>query len=308
VPIQPLVHPPHTPPPLHPSQPPFDVLYGRVKAALDGNPTVWQEFVRWTGHFAVNLVVAVLILAVTLWGARWISRIVSRALGRLPGAQPADSTLASFVAALVRWGVISLGLVAVLQQLGVQTTSILAVLGAASLAIGLAVQGALGNVAAGVLILINRPYRVGDWVEINGKVGQVRRLGLFVTQLSDGDNLDIHMPNAKVLGEMIINYSTPANRRMELNVRVDYADDLDKAIGVLLACARGDERILKAPEPWSGVTALGESAVTVTLRAWASLDVYWDARYAMLKRVKEEMQAAGFSVAYPYQVSVERTG
>jgi len=187
----------------------------------------------------------------------------------------------------------------------VQTTSILAVLGAASLAIGLAVQGALGNVAAGVLILIMKPYRVGDWVEINGKIGAVKRLGLFVTELSDSDNLDIHMPNSKVLGEMIINYSTPTNRRMELNFRVDYDADLDRALAVLLDCARTDARILAEPAPWSGVTALGESAVTVTLRAWAVLDVYWDARFDMLKRVKQALQAAGMNWAYPRQVSVE---
>jgi small conductance mechanosensitive channel len=211
-----------------------------------------------------------------------------------------------FVSALVRWVVVALGMVAVLQQLGVQTTSILAVLGAASLALGLAVQGALGNIAAGVMILINRPYRVGDWVEINAKVGRVKRLGLFVTELSDADNLDIHMPNSKVLGEMIINYSTAANRRMELNLRVDYADDLDRAIEVLAECAKSDPRILADPQPWAGVTALGDSAVTVTLRAWSNLDVYWDARYAMLKRVKEELQAAGMRVAYPHQVAVER--
>lgn len=297
-------HPAHAPP--HPSPPPLDWLFSRVRAALDGNPTVWQEFIRWSGHFAVNLAVALIILAATLWCSRWIGRLVRRALGRLPNSQPADTTLQNFVSALVRWAIVALGLVAVLQQLGVQTTSILAVLGAASLALGLALQGALGNVAAGVMILINRPYRVGDWVEINGKVGRVKRLGLFVSELSDADNLDIHMPNSKVLGDMIINYSTAANRRMEINVRVDYADDLDAALGVLLDCARADPRILADPAPWSGVTGLGDSAVTVTLRAWANLDAYWDARYAMLKRVKEALQTAGMQVAYPHQVAVER--
>jgi small conductance mechanosensitive channel len=292
----------HVPP--HPTQPPLDVLFGQVRAALNGNPTIWAEFIRWSGHFAVNLSVALLILIGTVWLSRGVGRLVRRALGRLP-SQPSDTTLQNFVSALVRWAIVALGLVAVLQQLGVQTTSILAVLGAASLAIGLAVHGALGNVAAGVMILINRPYRVGDWVEINGKVGQVRRLGLFVTQLSDGDNLDIHMPNAKVVGEMIVNYSTAANRRMELNIRIDYADSLDEAMKVLLDCAKSDPRILEDPAPWSGVTALGESAVTVTVRAWANLDVYWDARYALLKRVKEALQRAGLRVAYPHQVSIE---
>ena len=299
-----LIHP-HAP--AHPATPPLDALFAQIRAGLNGNPTVWQEFVRWAGHFAVNLLVALLILIVTLWASRWIGRLVQRALGRLPQAQSSDTTLQSFVSSLVRWGIVALGLIAMLQQLGVQTTSILAVLGAASLAIGLAVQGALGNVAAGLLILVMKPYRIGDTVEINAKVGTVKRLGLLVTELSDGDNLDIHMPNSKVLGEMIINYSTAINRRMELNFRVDYADDLDKALEVLIGCAKADSRIMKNPEPWAKVTALGDSAVTVTLRAYALLDVYWDARYDMLKRVKEAMAAAGMKVAYPYQVAVDRS-
>jgi len=299
-----LIHP-HAPPP-HPTAPPLDVLFGQARAALDGNQAVWLEFDRWATHLAVNLAIALVILVVTFWGSRGIERLVRRALGGLPHAQASDSTLETFVSTLVRWSIMTLGLVAVLQQLGVQTTSILAVLGAASLAIGLAVQGALGNIAAGILILIMKPYRIGDTVEINAKIGTVKRLGLFVTELSDGDNLDIHMPNSKVLGEMIINYSTAANRRMELNFRVDYADDLDRALAVLIACAKADPRVLAEPEPWAKVTALGDSAVTVTLRAWALLDTYWDVRFDMLKRVKEALGAAGMKVAYPYQIAVER--
>ena len=187
---------PHAPPP-HPATPPLDWLFGQVRAAVNGNPTVWQEFIRWSGHFGVNLVVAILILIGAIWLSRVVGRVVRRALARAPSG---DATLPNFASSLVRWVILALGLIAVLQQLGVQTTSILAVLGGASLAVGLAVQGALGNVAAGVMILINRPYRVGDWVEINGKVGQVKRLGLFVTQLADGANLDVHMPNSNVLG------------------------------------------------------------------------------------------------------------
>ena len=294
----------HEPP--HPAPPPLDFLFGQVRAGLAGNPTVWQEFIRWSGHLAVNLSLAIIILVVTLWASRGIGRLVRRALGRLPQAQASDTTLQNFVSSLVRWAIVALGLVAVLQQLGVQTTSILAVLGAASLAIGLAVQGALGNIAAGVLILITKPYRVGDTVEINAKIGTVKRLGLFATDLSDPDNLDIHMPNSKVVGEMIINYSTLANRRLEVSVRIDYADDLDRAIGVLIACAKADPRILAEPAPWAKVTALGDSAVTVTLRAWAPLETYWDARFDMLKRIKEALEAAGLNWAYPRQVVVER--
>ena len=168
------------------------------------------------GQLAVSLVIAALILGFTLWASGWAAGLVRRALGQLQRPGAPDATLQGFMASLVRWVIIVVGLMAVLEQLGVRATSILAVLGVASLAIGLALQGALSNVAAGVMILILRPYRVGHVVEINGKVGTVKRLDLFMTELSDPDNLDIFMPNGKVFGDTIINYSSPANRRMEL--------------------------------------------------------------------------------------------
>lgn len=210
------------------------------------------------------------------------------------------------MASLVRWIVIIVGLMAVLEQLGVRATSILAVLGAASLAIGLALQGALSNVAAGVMILILRPYRVGDTVEINGKIGTVRRLDLFMTELSDPDNLDIFMPNGKVFGDTIINYSSPANRRMELHFSVDYNHDFGRATALLLDCARADPRILQRPAPWCKVTALTDSAVTLTLRAWAKLDVYWDARFDLVQRGGEALQAGGLEHPYPHQTAVAK--
>ena len=288
----------------HPT-PPLNGLIEQGQAALSGDPAVWRGFIDWAAHLAVNIVAAAIILAATLFLARWAGRLSRRTLNRLPG-EAADTTLPTFLGSLVRWGIIALGLVAVFQQLGVQTTSILAVVGAASLAIGLALQGALGNVAAGVMILIMRPYRIGDWVEISGKSGLVKRLDLFMTELSDADNLDIFVPNSKVVGEMIVNYSTAKNRRMELAFKVDYADDLDQAIAVLIAAAAADPRILKDPAPWAKVTALGDSAVTVTLRAWANLPDYWDTRFDMIKRGKEALDAAGLSIPYPHQVAVEK--
>ena len=145
-----------------------------------------------------------------------------------------------------------------------------------------------------------------DAVLFSSLKGLVKRLDLFSTELADADNLDIFMPNSKVVGEMIINYSTARNRRMELAFKVDYADDLDQALAVLIATAKADPRVLKDPEPWAKVTALGDSAVTVTLRAWASLPDYWDTRFDTIKRVKEALDAAGLSIPYPHQVMVEK--
>ena len=288
--------------------PPPTIAVARVRLTdlLSGDTELWRHLLNSAGAFAVNLLIAGVILVLTLWASGWAARTVRRTIARLTRSSGADTTLQSFVASLTRWGVIVIGVTAVLQQLGVRETSILAVLGAASLAVGLALQGALSNVAAGVMILILRPYRVGDVVEINGRAGTVKALELFGTLLSDADNLDVFVPNGKVFGDVIINYSTPANRRMELLFRIDYSDDLDQALAMLLDCARADKRVLAKPEPDARVTALGESAVTLALHAWAPVNVYWDVRFEMIRRAKLAMDAAGFVVPYPHQVAVER--
>ncbi len=275
-----------------------------VQAAIDGHPRLLERMMNGFGEFATNLAIAALIAIVTVWISGWVAGLTKRALGRL-ARSGGDSVLQSFVPSSVRWAILIFGLIAVLEQLGVKTTSILAMIGAASLAIGLALQGSLSNVAASVMILILRPYRIGDFVEINGKIGTVRGLDLFGTRLADPDNLEIFMPNSKVFGEMIINYSSPSNRRMELNFRLDYDDDVDQALAALKDCIAADERILAKPEPWAGITALGESAVTVTLRAWAPVGAYWDVRFAMLRRVKDRFKAEGFKVPYPRQVNAD---
>ena len=291
--------------PSPPGPPPLQLAARRLFQIADGNTHILHTFIASTGQLAVNLVIAALIMIAAYWGSRWMAGLVRRGVRRLQ-SKSSDRTLETFAASLARWTVIVIGLVAILEQLGVRETSILAVLGAASLAIGLALQGALGNVAAGVMLLILRLYRVGDVVEINGRAGTVKALDLFGTLLSDADNLDVFVPNGKVFGDVIINYSTPANRRMELTFRIDYGDDLDKALAVLLDCAKADKRVLAKPPPDARVTVLGESAVTLALHAWAPVNVYWDVRFEMIRRAKLAMDAAGFVVPYPHQVSVER--
>jgi len=285
---------------------PLDVLRSEVRAALSGDPAAWRQTLDAAGALAVNLAVAGVILVLTLWLSGWIARAMRRALERLQRPSAPDATLQGFLSSLARWLVLIVGAIAVLQELGVQTTSILALLGAGSLAIGLAMQGALANVAAGVMLLVLRPYRVGDVVEINGRIGTVKRLDLFMTELTDPDNLAIFMPNGKVFGEMIVNYTTPKSRRMELHFNVDYQDDADRALALLIDCAKADRRVLADPAPWSAVTALEPSSVRVTLRAWAPTAVFWDVRFDMIKTIKQTLEANGFSFAYPHQVTVEK--
>lgn len=275
--------------------------------ALSGDPVMMRSLAATLGSFSMRLLVAGLILAVTLWLAKRLGGVAERALTRLPHHhQPADSTLATFVSTLVKYLVVAVGLVAVLQQLGVQATSVLAVLGAASLAVGLALQGTLSNVAAGVMILLLRPYRAGDRVELNGRQGTVVGMDLFNTKLLDYDGLTLYMPNGKVFGDLIVNISQSGRRRIDLTFGVDYEDDLDLALDTLLKVAAGDPRVLADPAPWAKVTATADSAVNVTLRCWASTNVWMDTKFDLTKQVKETFDAVGLSIPYPHQVELSR--
>ncbi|MGI8840245.1 MAG: mechanosensitive ion channel family protein [Caulobacteraceae bacterium] len=278
-----------------------DSLHG---LAFGGAPA-WQHLVDGAVHLAANLLLAAAIFVFTLWAARWASRLAVEAAARMTRRHAPDATLQTFIGSVVRYGVMIVGVIAVLQQLGGRTTSVIAVLGAASLAVGLALQGGLSNVAAGVMILILRPYRIGDRVEITGRVGRVRGLDLFVTRLTDLDNRLVFIPNSKAFGEIIVNFSMHETIRIVMDFGIDYDDDVDLALDLLLQCARENARIAADPAPWAKLTALGDSTVTVTLRAWTDPATYVDTRFDLIKAVKARFEAEGLTFAYPHQVTVE---
>lgn len=286
---------------------PITPFFNMVTMAMSGDPVMLRALAASIMAFCVRLLVAGLILAVTLWLARRLAALADRALRRLPhhGHAP-DYTLALFVSALVKYLVIAVGLIAVLQQLGVQATSVIAVLGAASLAIGLALQGTLTNVAAGVMILLLRPYRTGDRVELSGKQGRIAGTDLFNTRLAGYDGLTLYLPNGKVFGDMIVNFSQSGRRRIELTFGVDYEDDLDLALATLIELARAEPRVLADPPPWAKVTATADSSVQVTLRCWTSPEDWSDTGFDLTKQVKETFEARGLSFPYPHQVTIER--
>jgi small conductance mechanosensitive channel len=288
-----------------PTDPTLPPLIAQARQLAGGDNELLRHAADAAGGLAVNLAVAAVILLGTLWAARWLAALTAQGIGRAH-RRPVDTTLQSFAASLVRYVVIVVGLVAVLQNLGVKTTSVIAVLGAASLAIGLALQGALANVAAGVMLLILRPYRVGDAVELHGKSGTVKGLDLFTTRLSSGDNLSVFVPNAKAFGEIIVNMSSPVARRAQLDFTIDYEDDVDRALAVLRACAKADPRVTPKPEPWTKMTALAASGVTVSLRAWIAPKDFEDTLYDLMKAAKDGLEAEGFSFPYPHQVAVEQ--
>ena len=252
------------------------------------------------GDFAVDLVVAALTLALTLWVSRWSAHAVRRALERFSKTRD-DRTLQTFGASAVRVAVLIVGGIAVLTRLGVATTSIIAILGAASLAIGLALQGALGNVAAGVMLLVLRPYKVGDLVEIGGRQGTVRSLRLFTTDIDTLDNVRIVAPNGKVFGDMIVNYTAHPERRIDLVVSVDLEDDVEAAMRVLLDVARANPRVLPTPEPAAEMTDFADGRAKLALHAWAEAASYGAVRTELLVGTQRALAQAGVRPAYPRQ-------
>ena len=271
--------------------------------ALTGKHVALAKLTDVAGDFATNMAMSLLILVVTLWLATWASRLVKAAFHRLPHR---DDTLGGFVSSLVKYALVTMGGIAILNRLGFQTTSIITVLGAASLAVGLALQGALTNVAAGVMVLMFRPYRVGDYVTIAGKSGTVKRLDLVNTELADPDGLKVVVPNGKGFGDVMINYTDVPRRRIQIKVGIDYEDSIEQAIGIVLALAKDEKRVLDDPLPWCMVTDLADSAVIIELRAWTDGKDYWTTYYGMLRAIKEAFDAAGISIPYPIQMAVDR--
>ena len=285
---------------------PVSPFFDMVGMAVSGDPVMLRNLAATLGAFSVRILVAGLIFALTLWAANRLARLAEAGVERINRHHPADKTLGGYVSAMVKYLVIAIGLIVVLQQVGVQATSVIAVLGAASLAVGLALQGTLSNVAAGVMLLLQRPYKIGDKVELNGRQGMVTSMDLFNTRLLDYDGLTLYLPNGKVFGDMIVNITRAGRRRIELTFGVDYEDDLDVALETLLALASADRRVLSDPKPWAKVTALADSSVSVTLRCWTGPDDWINTKFDLVNAIKESLEAKGLSFPYPHQVAIER--
>ena len=277
------------------------VAAGEQRLTVDA--TILAKAMDMLGDFAINLTVAAIIFALTLVAARWASGAARKLLGRTKAVRR-DPTVLAFMVQIVRVVVIIIGMIAVLQRLGVQTTSIIAVLGAASLAVGLALQGTLSNVAAGVMLLVLRPYRVGEVIDVGGASGTVQKLDLFTTQLTNANNHKIVIPNSKVLSDVIINLTGQRTRRIEIKFTVGYGENLKEARDVLFAVARVHDKVLQEPEPWTGVTGLLDSAVQITLHAWVKVEDWWQSQADLMQGGKEALDAAGIEIPFPHQVEI----
>ncbi len=241
-----------------------------------------------------------LILAiVTLFVGLWIIGILSRGLEAAFERSGLEETLRKFLRSLTNIGLKALLLISVAAMIGIETTSFIAVLGAAGLAVGLALQGSLANFAGGVLILIFRPYKVGDFIDAAGHMGTVRGIEIFSTVLTTGDNKTIIIPNGAISNSPIINFSKQATRRVDIVFGVGYDDDLKKAKEVLTSLIQADERIHADPEPLIVVSNLGDSSVDITTRSWVNSADYWGVYFDLVENAKLAFDENGISIPYP---------
>lgn len=210
-----------------------------------------------------------------------------------------DMTLQRFFSSMVRYAILALVIIAVLAQFGVQTASVIALLGALGFAVGLALQGTLSHFAAGVMILLFRPFRIGDYVEVAGHSGTVKDLKLFTTELATPDNVQIIIPNGAVWGSSVVNYSFHAQRRVDFNIGIAYSDDIGRALDIVERVIGSDRRILREPAHQVVVGELADSSVNLIIRVWVEAGDYWNVKFDFTRQFKEAFDQGGISIPFP---------
>jgi len=263
-----------------------------------------QENLPLYVDMGVRVFSAALIMIAGWIMGNWASR-------RIQSFKRIDETLGSFLGGLAKYAVIAVAIITVLGQFGVETASLLAVLGGAALAIGLALQGTLSNVAAGTMMLILRPFKVGDYITFAGTGGTVKSLGLFGTELATPDNVYIFAPNSQIWGNDIFNYSRNLHRRQDILVSISYDDDIGKAIKVVQKVLEGEERILQDLEdkqPAVLTNQMGDFSINMIARFWSLSSDYWNLRWDLTKQIKEALDKEGITIPFPTQIEIQRPG
>jgi len=274
----------------------------KAASGLDWNSII--EFLKDNGidsqtvvAFGKNIVIALLIFYV----GRMAVGLAVRALRKLMQRQEVDKTLETFVCNLVRMALLIVVIIAAISALGIETTSFIAIFGAAGLAIGLALQGSLSNFAAGVLIVLFRPYKVGDYIEGAGISGSVEQVQILTTVLKTPDNKEVIVPNSQIMNSIITNYSANDTRRVDMVVGVSYKDDLDKVRKTLEELVAADDRILEEPACLIAVSALADSSVNFVVRPWAKTDDFWGVKFDLTEAIKRRFDQEGISFPFPQQ-------
>ncbi|MEP1230833.1 MAG: mechanosensitive ion channel family protein [Litorimonas sp.] len=250
---------------------------------------------------AIKLLVALLIFIVGSYIAKRVYKMLVKQADNNPRI---DTTLGKLGASAAKSIIMLMTILSAVGFLGVKVAAIMSIFAAATLAIGLALEGSMANVAAGLLLLILRPYNVGDYVELNGQEGTVEDLNIFATTLCTVDNVKVILSNGEVRGATIKNLTSLGKRRVDVDFGIDYGDDMDAAIDIIKATAAKDKRLLEAP--WAKVVLLNDSSVDIQMRVWCKPEDYWDVRFDLMKDVKEAFDAGGISIPYPHCVEIEK--
>lgn len=281
--------------------PPFELTpEGLTETVAYYSTVAVENFVE----FAPRLVAAGLIL----WIGAWISGRIHKAVyDNVIKSPRIDTTLGAFFARVVRYALMAGVILLAVSILGVEVASIFVLLSAMTLAIGLALQGSLGNVAAGLIVIVLRPYRIGDYVELAGEEGIVEEINLFTTSLRRLDNVKVILSNGDVRANTIRNYSSLGVRRIDVDFGIDYGDDIGKAQEIILKTATAHKDVLNEPEgPWAKVALLNNSSVDIQMRVWVRWENYWETRFDLIRAVKEAFDAGGITIPYPQAVEYIR--
>lgn len=250
-------------------------------------------------QYGTKVVLALATLIIGLWVIKIIMKGIKKALSKTE----IDESLKGFVLNLIGWAFKILLFITALGQLGVKTTSFVAIIGAAGLAVGLALQGSLANFAGGALILLFKPFKIGDLIQAQDVTGVVKEIQIFVTKIITPDNKEVIMPNGALSNGNITNMSTTGNLRVDLTVGISYGDDIEKAKTVIMETLLKDPKVLKTPAPTVAVGELGDSSVNILVRPHATVDNYWDVYFSSLQNVKVALDGAGIEIPFPQQVN-----
>lgn len=273
-----------------------------ISEQIGNSADVVENSVQWVTNnqgllieYTINIAAAILTLVIGLY----VARLISTAFSKIMSKRELDSTIVDFVAHMIRYIIIAFVVIAALSRIGVQTTSFIALLGAAGLAVGLALQGSLSNFASGVLIIALRPFKAGEYIEAAGTAGSVDSVQIFATTLTTPDNKVVVVPNSAILGDNIVNYSRMPTRRIDLVVGVSYAADLAKTKAVLEGVLKANSGVLETPEPQVAVAELADSSVNLVVRPWVNSGDYWGVRFELMEAIKNELDNAGIEIPFP---------
>jgi len=262
-----------------------------------------ETLIAFATTYGLKVIGAILVLIIGRMVAGFVRKGIRKAMARTN----TDKAVASFVSSLVYYLVLVVAVLAALKNFGIETASFIAVLGAVGFAIGFALQGSLSNFAAGVLLLVFKPYKIGDYVEAGGVAGTVRDMGMFSSILTTPDNVRVIVPNGKIFGDVIKNYAGEDTRRVDMVIGIGYDSSITKATEIMFDLMKADERVLSDPAPVIAVAELADSSVNLVVRPWVKKEDYWGVKFDLTQKIKETFDESGIEIPFPQRVVHTKT-